>query len=129
MSALSSSALWLLFENSRNVKHPEFQVILNGSFLVGGLNPAGAIYYLQVILQMGQKKQHKKIPKKLPDFTLEDILNAPKPKTVTKRIDGTGCLHCGSTRIKAKGEVKVFRGKRMQPYFCFDCKQTCYKDE
>lgn len=78
---------------------------------------------------MGQKKPHKQTPKKLPDFTLSDIINAPRPKPVVKRIDGIGCLHCGSTKIKAKGTVKVFRGVRMQPYYCFDCHQTCYKDE
>ena len=78
---------------------------------------------------MGQKKPHKQTPKKLPDFTLSDIINAPRPKPAVKRADGIGCLHCGSTKIKAKGTVKVFRGIRMQPYFCFDCKQTCYKDE
>jgi len=76
---------------------------------------------------MGQKKPHKDTPKKSSDFTLQDILRA-RPKPVI-RIDGLGCLHCGSTRIKAQGEVKVFRGKRMQPYYCFDCRQTCYKDE
>ena len=77
---------------------------------------------------MGQKKPHKNIPKKLLDFTLQDILNAPKPKEI-KRVDGIGCLHCGSTRIKAKGEVKVFRGQRMQPYHCYNCGQDCYKSE
>jgi hypothetical protein len=75
------------------------------------------------------KKKPGKSPKKSKDFTLQDILNAkPKPKPEI-RIAGLGCLHCGSTRIKAQGEVKVFRGKRMQPYYCFDCRQTCYKDE
>jgi hypothetical protein len=79
---------------------------------------------------MGQKKPHKKNqPQKLGDFTLGDILNArPKPQPEI-HVDGIGCLHCGSTRIKAKGDVKVFRGKRMQPYYCFECHQTCYKDE
>jgi hypothetical protein len=78
---------------------------------------------------MGQKKPRKNVPKKLPDFTLQDILNAPKPKPAARRADGIGCLHCGSTKIKVQGEVKVFRGRRMQPYYCFDCRQTCYKDE
>jgi len=75
------------------------------------------------------KKQPKKIVKKLKDFTLADILNASKPKPEARRIDGIGCLHCGSTRIKAKGTVKVFRGQRMQPYHCFECGRDCYKDE
>jgi hypothetical protein len=37
---------------------------------------------------MKQKKKQRKTPKKLPDFSLEDILNAPKPKAANKRIDG-----------------------------------------
>jgi len=78
---------------------------------------------------MRQKKQHKKIPKKLPDFSLEDILNAPKPKADIKHIDGIGCLHCGSTKFISKGEVKVFRGQRMKPYHCFGCGRDFYKGE
>ena len=78
---------------------------------------------------MGQRKPHKQTPKKLPDFTLADILNAPKPKPQTRRADGIGCLHCGSTRIQAKSEVKVFRGQRMRVYHCFECGKDCYKDE
>jgi len=78
---------------------------------------------------MGQKKPHKKNSKKLPDFTIEDIINAPLPKTETKHIDGIGCLHCGSTRIRAIGTVKVFRGQRMQPYRCFACGRDFYKEE
>jgi len=82
-----------------------------------------------VVLQLGQKKPNKKSLKKSKDFTLSDILNASKPKSPVIRIEGIGCLHCGSTRIKAKGDVKVFRGQRMQPYHCFECGRDCYKDE
>jgi len=78
---------------------------------------------------MKQKKQNKKTPKKLPDFTLDDIINAPRPKVETKRLDGVGCQHCGSTRIIAKGEVKVFRGQRMKTYHCHNCGQDFYKGE
>ena len=41
---------------------------------------------------MKRKKKQIKAPKKLPDFSLEDILNAPKPKVANKRIDGLGCV-------------------------------------
>ena len=45
---------------------------------------------------MKRKKKQIKTSKKLPDFSLEDILNAPKPKVAKKRIDGLGCNKCGS---------------------------------
>jgi len=48
--------------------------------------------------KLKQKKKQKKTPKKLPDFSLEDILNAPKPKAAIKRTDGLGCLNCGSLK-------------------------------
>lgn len=76
---------------------------------------------------MKQKKKHIKAPKKLPDFTLEDILNAPKPKATGKRADGLGCNICGSLRFTSKGEVRVFRGQRMKVYHCFGCGQDFYK--
>jgi hypothetical protein len=82
---------------------------------------------------MAQKKQQKKAlpPTVLPDnFSLNDILNAPvRKKDLKHNINGVGCLHCGSTRIKAHGPVKVFRGQRMQPYHCMECGRDCYKDE
>ena len=78
---------------------------------------------------MKQKKKQKKTPKKLPDFSLEDILNAPKPKAAIKRTDGLGCLNCGSLKFISKGEVKVFRGQRVKTYHCHDCGQDFYKGE
>ena len=81
---------------------------------------------------MAQKKQKKIVhPAKLPeDFKLEDILNAPvRKKDIKYTFDGVGCLHCGSTRIIVKGKVKVFRGQRMQPYYCYQCGRECYKNE
>ena len=75
-----------------------------------------------------KKKQHN-IPKKLPDFSLEDILNAPKPKAPAKRADGLGCNSCGSLKFISKGEVKVFRGQRMNVYHCHGCGQDFYKSE
>ena len=48
---------------------------------------------------MKQKKKQRKTPKKLPDFSLEDIVNAPKPKVPSKRIDGLGCNKCGRLEI------------------------------
>jgi DNA-directed RNA polymerase subunit RPC12/RpoP len=76
-----------------------------------------------------QKKKHLKVPKKLPDFNLEDILNAPKSKTVDKRTDGLGCSNCGSLRFIYKDEVKVFRGQRMKVYHCHGCGKDFYKPE
>jgi len=78
---------------------------------------------------MKQKKKHIKVPKKLPDFSLADILNAPKPKTVSKNTDGLGCSYCGSGRFIYKDEVKVFRGDRMKVYHCHSCGQDFYKPE
>ncbi len=78
---------------------------------------------------MKQKKKQKKGQKKLPDFTLEDILNAPKPEATVKRVDGLGCTICGSLKFIAKGEVKVMRGQRMKTYRCYDCGQIFYKGE
>jgi len=78
---------------------------------------------------MKQKKKQKQRQKKLPDFSLEDILNAPKPKAANKRIDGLGCNHCGSLKFISKGEVKVLRGQRMKTYHCYGCGQDFYKGE
>jgi hypothetical protein len=65
----------------------------------------------------------------LPDFRLEDILNAPKPKADAKRVDGLGCNICGSLSFISKGEIKVFRGQRMKVYPCYGCGQDFYKAE
>ena len=78
---------------------------------------------------MKQKKKKIKAPKKLPDFSLEDILNTPKPEAAKKRIDGLGCDNCGSLRYISKGEVKVFRGQRMKVYHCHACGKDFYKSE
>jgi hypothetical protein len=78
---------------------------------------------------MKRKKEKAKSPEKLPDFTLEDILNAPKPKAAGKRADGLGCNSCGSLKFISKGEVKVFRGERMKVYHCHGCGQDFYKSE
>ena len=78
---------------------------------------------------MKQKKKQKQRQKKLPDFSLEDILNAPKPKAANKRIDGLGCNQCGSLKFISKGEVKVLRGQRMKTYHCYGCGQDFYKGE
>lgn len=78
---------------------------------------------------MKQKKKKAKSPKTLQDFSLEDILNAPKPKAATKRADGLGCNICGSLKSISKGEVKVFRGQRMKVYHCHGCGQDFYKSE
>ena len=77
------------------------------------------------------KKKKKKIntPKKLPGFSLEDILNAPKTKVANKLIDGLGCNNCGSLKFISQGEVKVFRGQRMKVYHCHGCGQDFYKPE
>ena len=78
---------------------------------------------------MKQKKKKAKSPKKLPDFNLEDIINAPKPKADRKRSDGLGCNNCGSLRYISKGDVKVVRGQRMKVYHCHGCGQDFYKSE
>ena len=77
---------------------------------------------------MKQKKKQQKAPKKSPDFSLEEIINAPKPKVVNPPA-GPGCTHCGSTKFISKGEVKIFRGQRMKTYHCYDCGQDFYKGE
>ncbi len=79
--------------------------------------------------KLKQKKKQRKTPKKLPYFSMEDILNAPKPKVPNKRIDGFGCNKCGSLKFISKGEVKVFRGQRMKVYHCHGCGQDFYKSE
>jgi hypothetical protein len=76
-----------------------------------------------------QKKKQQKTPRKLPDFSLQDILNDPKPETGVKRTDGLGCNICGSLKFVSKGEVKVFRGQRMKVYHCYGCGQDFYKAE
>jgi hypothetical protein len=78
---------------------------------------------------LNKKKKQIKAPKKLPDFTLEDILNAPKPPVPGKRADGLGCHLCGSMKIISRGEIKVFRGQRMKVYHCHACGQDFYKPE
>ena len=78
---------------------------------------------------MKQKKKRIKPTNKLSDFTLDDILNAPKPEPTGKRADGLGCNICGSLRFISKGEVKVFRGQRMKVYHCYGCGQDFYKPE
>ncbi len=78
---------------------------------------------------MKQKKKQKKTPKKLPDFSLEDILNAPKPESQIKRTDVLGCTYCGSLKFISKGEIKVVRGQRMKTYHCHDCGRNFYKGE
>ena len=78
---------------------------------------------------MKKKKKQIKTPKKLPDFSLEDILNAPKAEPTGKRLDGLGCNNCGSLRFISKDEVKVFRGQRMKKYHCHECGQDFYKAE
>ncbi|MDD4876675.1 MAG: hypothetical protein PHQ86_06080 [Dehalococcoidales bacterium] len=78
---------------------------------------------------MKHKKKQKRLQKKLPDFSLEDILNAPKAEPAAKRLDGLGCNNCGSLRFISTGEVKVFRGQRMKKYHCHECKQDFYKGE
>jgi DNA-directed RNA polymerase subunit RPC12/RpoP len=78
---------------------------------------------------LNKKKKHPRAPRKLPDFSLADILNAPKPKVAAKRADGLGCNHCGSMRFISKGDVKVMRGQRMKVYHCHDCGKNFYKGE
>ncbi len=78
---------------------------------------------------MKQKKKRIMKPGKLPDFSLEDIVNAPKPKVPSKRIDSLGCNKCGSLKFISKGEVRVFRGQRMKVYHCHGCGQDFYKSE
>jgi hypothetical protein len=75
------------------------------------------------------KKKQQKTPRKSRGFSLEDIINAPKPKAAVKPDTGSGCTHCGSRKFISKGEVKVFRGQRMKTYHCYDCGQDFYKGE
>ncbi len=96
--------------------------------MVGGSSPPAAIFVLAVI-KMKQKKKQKKTPKKLPDYSLEDILNAPKPESTIKRTDGLGCNYCGSLKFISKGEIKVVRGQRMKTYHCHECGKDFYKGE
>jgi hypothetical protein len=74
-----------------------------------------------------KKKQNKtpKTPKDLPDFSVEDIINAPKQKA----IEASGCPNCGSVRYISKDVVKVFRGQRMVVHHCHGCGQDFYKEE
>jgi len=78
---------------------------------------------------MAKKKKKPNLPKKLPDFTLEEIINAPRPKAAGKRADGLGCNNCGSLKYISKDEVKVFRGQRMKVFHCHSCGQDFYKSE
>ena len=87
------------------------------------------VYVYLWLYKLKKKKKQIKTPKKLPGFSLEDILNAPKPKVANKRIDGLGCNNCGSLKFISKGEVKVFRGQRMKVYHCHGCGQDFYKGE
>ena len=75
---------------------------------------------------MKQKRKQKQTPKKLPDFSVEDIINAPKPKEANK---GSACPHCGSVSYISKGVVKVFRGQRMIVCHCHGCGRDFYKEE
>jgi hypothetical protein len=75
------------------------------------------------------KKKPNKTPKTVKDFSLEDILNAHRPQTHFKHLEGIGCSHCGSTKVIDRGEVKVFRGHRMVLYHCWECKHDFYKEE
>jgi len=97
--------------------------------LASDSNPVAASLRYWGYRKLKQKKKHIKAPKKLPDFSLEDILNAPKPKVASKRTDGLGCNKCGSLRFIFKGEVKVYRGQRMKVYHCYGCGQDFYKAE
>jgi uncharacterized protein with PIN domain len=76
-----------------------------------------------------QKKKQQKPAKKLPDFSVDDIINAPKPKAAMKQVAASGCPHCGGLRFVSKDEVKVFRGQRMKVYHCHGCGQDFYKEE
>jgi hypothetical protein len=87
------------------------------------------VYFIGGNRKLKQKKKHIKASKKLPDFSLEDILNAPKPEATGKRTDGLGCNNCGSLKFISKGEIKVFRGQRMKVYHCYSCGQDFYKPE
>lgn len=77
---------------------------------------------------MKQKKKPQVKPKAKPDFSLEDIINAPKPEAPMTPA-GSGCTHCGSRKFTSKGMVKVFRGQRMKAYHCYDCGRDFYKGE
>jgi hypothetical protein len=79
--------------------------------------------------KMKKKKKQLRAPKQLPDFSLGDIVNAPKPKVPAKRADGLGCNYCGSMNFISKGDVKVFRGDRMKVYHCHGCGKDFYKPE
>jgi hypothetical protein len=87
------------------------------------------VYIIGGFRKLKRKKKQLKAPKKSPDFSLEDILKAPKPKAASKRADGLGCNNCGSLKFISKGEVKVFRGHRMKVYHCYGCGQDFYKAE
>ena len=78
---------------------------------------------------MKKKKKQAKAPRKSPDFSLEDIINAPRPAVAGKREDGLGCNKCGSLKFISKGEIKVFRGQRMKVFHCHGCGQDFYKSE
>ncbi|MFC1921084.1 hypothetical protein ACFLYQ_05100 [Chloroflexota bacterium] len=76
-----------------------------------------------------KKKKKNRSPRKLPDFSLDDIINAPRPETAKKRSDGLGCTKCGSLKFISKGEIRVFRGDRMKVYHCYGCGQDFYRSE
>ncbi|MFC1988503.1 hypothetical protein ACFLVJ_01550 [Chloroflexota bacterium] len=78
---------------------------------------------------MKHKNKKVKATRKLPDFSLEDILTAPKSKTDVRRITASGCTNCGSLKFISRGEVKVFRGERMKVYHCHECGKDFYKGE
>ena len=78
---------------------------------------------------MKPKKKQGKTSKRLPDFTLEDILNAPKTKETQKSTDGMGCSFCGSLRYSTKDQIKVYQGQRMKVCHCYDCGRDFYKGE
>ena len=76
---------------------------------------------------MKKKKKQAKTTRKSPDFSLEDILNAPQLDETHRHTEGLGCNKCGSLKIISRGEVRVFRGQRMKVYHCHDCGQDFYK--
>ena len=90
--------------------------------LVSGPTPLAASFYLHET----KEKATKEYSQEIQDFSLEDILNAPKPK---EDVKVSGCTNCGSLKYISKGAVKVFRGQRMKTYHCHDCGFDFYKPE
>ena len=78
---------------------------------------------------MKNKKHQRKTSKILPDFNLEDILNAPKREETNKSTSGLGCSFCGSLRYTSTGQIRVYQGQRMKVCHCYGCGRDFYKDE